>query len=112
MRSPVDEHRRLECGGTHVTAGAVRGRGVLAAPSPRRILKRNSDASIPGARCRAGRPCLGGERIAKPAEWGHPHGRFFFFFLNLLVGHGVFLVRPADGTQVVSELTFDGRSGA
>src|SRR6266852_8005792 len=58
-----------------------------------------------------GSPMPRGEPIARPAEWGHPHGRFFFL-LNLLVGHGVFLVRPADGTQVVSELTFDRRSGA
>src|SRR5437879_11159440 len=32
----------------------------------------------PEARCRAARPCLEGERIAKPAEWGYPRSRPFF----------------------------------
>jgi hypothetical protein len=71
--------------GTHgLTGGEVRERrpvkgpgDLLASLAPGCILKLNSDATNPGARCRAGSPMPRGEQIAKPTERGNRLVGFF-----------------------------------
>src|SRR5712691_2172468 len=55
---------------------------TLARPPHSCTLDHNSDAAIPEARRRTARQCPRGERIAKPAGWGDPRGRFLVLCLQ------------------------------
>src|SRR3989442_10213470 len=66
------------------------------------IMKPNLGGCDPKGATSCGSPMPRGERIAKPAEWGHPRGRFMFLVLA---------ARYRGGTCELSELQEGDRPG-
>src|SRR2546428_267771 len=62
-----------------VAGTTLKSDSILAGCRPKVHVRTQLRCCDPQGAMSCGSPMPRGERIAKPAEWGHPHGRFLFF---------------------------------